>query len=68
VLNLAPEAERGSQTERNLTYRKRDARTQFEYGVRSIDFVAKFAAAGGLADRNTGFRPYASFGIRFGHP
>ncbi len=68
ILNVPPEPERGSQTEFNLSYRKRNALTQFEYGIRYINFVTKFTATDGLADRNTGFRPYASFGVHVGKP
>jgi hypothetical protein len=67
-VHLRPAPERGSQTEFNLSYRKRNARTFFEYGARYINYVAHFVQTGTLADRNTGFRPYASFGIFAGRP
>lgn len=65
-VQFTPADERGSQAEVNLSYRTRGALTQTEYGVRYINYVSHFTQSGQFADRNTGFRPYASFGIHFG--
>ncbi len=60
-------SERGSQTEFRIWRDRAFARGRFSYGVRYVNYVARFND-GALADRNTGVIPFVRYAVRFGRP
>jgi hypothetical protein len=59
-------AEHATQFESQLAVNNTHGRVTLSYGVRYLNYVAKITRFDELADKNTGFLPYATFAYNFG--